>query len=55
MKRAAVARDALRDTWPSCNMNNGATDCTLGPAPALVAIRGWKRPWKWRQESAMAF
>jgi hypothetical protein len=24
-------RDALRDTWPDCNMNNGATDCTLGP------------------------
>ncbi|WP_375767858.1 hypothetical protein NR798_40255 [Archangium gephyra] len=23
-------RDALRDTWPSCNMNNGASDCTLG-------------------------
>lgn len=23
-------RDALRDTWPDCNMNNGATDCTLG-------------------------
>jgi hypothetical protein len=24
--------DALLDTWPDCNMNNGATDCTLGPA-----------------------
>jgi hypothetical protein len=24
-------RDALRDTWPDCNMNNGATDCSLGP------------------------
>ena len=24
-------RDALRDTWPACDMNNGATDCTLGP------------------------
>jgi 3D (Asp-Asp-Asp) domain-containing protein len=24
-------RDALLDTWPGCNMNNGATDCTLGP------------------------
>jgi 3D (Asp-Asp-Asp) domain-containing protein len=24
-------RDALLDTWPECNMNNGATDCTLGP------------------------
>jgi hypothetical protein len=24
-------RDALLDTWPDCNMNNGATDCTLGP------------------------
>lgn len=23
-------RDALKDTWPTCNMNNGATDCTLG-------------------------
>lgn len=23
-------RDALRDTWPTCNMNNGPTDCTLG-------------------------
>jgi hypothetical protein len=23
-------RDALLDTWPACNMNNGATDCTLG-------------------------
>jgi hypothetical protein len=24
-------RDALRDTWPACDMNNGAIDCTLGP------------------------
>jgi hypothetical protein len=24
-------RDALRDTWPQCDMNNGAVDCTLGP------------------------
>ena len=24
-------RDALIATWPECNMNNGATDCTLGP------------------------
>jgi 3D (Asp-Asp-Asp) domain-containing protein len=24
-------RDALIATWPDCNMNNGATDCTLGP------------------------
>ncbi len=24
-------RDALLATWPACNMNNGATDCTLGP------------------------
>jgi hypothetical protein len=24
-------RDALLDTWPDCNMNNGATDCSLGP------------------------
>jgi hypothetical protein len=24
-------RDALLDTWPDCNMNNGAIDCTLGP------------------------
>jgi hypothetical protein len=23
-------RDALLDTWPDCNMNNGATDCSLG-------------------------
>lgn len=25
-------RDALRDTWPACNLSNGATDCSLGPA-----------------------
>jgi len=25
-------RDALRDLWPTCDMNNGATDCTLGGA-----------------------
>jgi hypothetical protein len=25
-------RDALILTWGDCNMNNGATDCTLGPA-----------------------
>lgn len=25
-------RDALLATWPDCNMNNGATDCTLGSA-----------------------
>jgi hypothetical protein len=24
-------RDALLGTWPACNMNNGTTDCTLGP------------------------
>jgi hypothetical protein len=24
-------RDALRETWPECNMNDGATDCSLGP------------------------
>jgi hypothetical protein len=24
-------RDALKDTWPACDMNNGAADCTLGP------------------------
>ncbi len=24
-------RDALKDTWPACDMNNGATDCSLGP------------------------
>ena len=24
-------RDAIRDTWPQCEMNNGARDCTLGP------------------------
>jgi hypothetical protein len=23
-------RDALLETWPDCNMNNGATDCSLG-------------------------
>mgnify|MGYP003288253456 CR=1 FL=1 len=23
-------RDALLETWPDCNMNNGATDCGLG-------------------------
>ena len=23
-------RDALLDTWPDCNMNNGAIDCSLG-------------------------
>jgi hypothetical protein len=23
-------RDALLAAWPECNMNNGATDCTLG-------------------------
>ena len=25
-------RDALLATWPECMMNNGAVDCTLGPA-----------------------
>jgi hypothetical protein len=25
-------RDALRDTWPTCNMNNGAADCGIGPS-----------------------
>jgi hypothetical protein len=25
-------RNALRDTWPACNMNNGSTDCSLGAA-----------------------
>jgi hypothetical protein len=24
-------RDVLLETWPDCNMNNGATDCSLGP------------------------
>jgi hypothetical protein len=24
-------RDALKDTWPACDMNNGAADCSLGP------------------------
>ena len=24
-------KDALADTWGDCDMNNGATDCTLGP------------------------
>ncbi len=24
-------RDALKVTWPQCDMNNGATDCTVGP------------------------
>jgi hypothetical protein len=24
-------RDALSDTWPACDMNNGAIDCELGP------------------------
>ena len=23
-------RDALLDTWPDCNMNNGAIECRLG-------------------------
>jgi hypothetical protein len=27
-------RDALRDTWPDCNMNNGAIDCSLGSQQA---------------------
>jgi hypothetical protein len=27
-------RDALEDTWPACDMNNGAADCTLGPVQA---------------------
>jgi hypothetical protein len=25
------SRDALLETWPDCNMTNGATDCRLGP------------------------
>ena len=25
-------RDALNDTWPACDMNNGSSDCMLGPA-----------------------
>jgi hypothetical protein len=24
-------REALLETWPDCNMNDGATDCSLGP------------------------
>jgi hypothetical protein len=24
-------RNALLDTWPDCNMNDGASDCSLGP------------------------
>lgn len=24
-------REALLKTWPDCTMNNGATDCSLGP------------------------
>jgi hypothetical protein len=30
-------RDALLDTWPDCNMNNGATDCSLGPQQTQYA------------------
>jgi hypothetical protein len=30
-------RDALLATWPDCNMNNGATDCTLGPQQTLYS------------------
>jgi hypothetical protein len=30
-------RDALRDVWPDCNMNNGATDCTLGPQQTVYS------------------
>lgn len=30
-------RDALIATWPECNMNNGATDCTLGPQQTQYA------------------
>ena len=26
----ADVMNALRDTWPACNMNNGASDCNLG-------------------------
>ncbi|HEU4386298.1 MAG TPA: hypothetical protein VFV34_00775 [Blastocatellia bacterium] len=29
-------RDALLATWPDCNMNNGVTDCTLGPRQAQL-------------------
>jgi hypothetical protein len=25
-------RDALWDTWPTCDLNNGSTDCTVGPS-----------------------
>jgi hypothetical protein len=35
-------RDALRDTWPACDMNNGATDCTLGSAQTQYS--GWTCP-----------
>jgi hypothetical protein len=30
-------RDALLDVWPDCNMNNGATDCTLGPQQTVYS------------------
>jgi hypothetical protein len=30
-------RDALLETWPDCNMNNGATDCSLGPQQTQYA------------------
>jgi hypothetical protein len=30
-------RDALLAVWPDCNMNNGATDCTLGPQQTVYS------------------
>jgi hypothetical protein len=35
----ADIRDALLETWPDCNMNNGATDCSLGPRQTPYATR----------------
>jgi hypothetical protein len=32
-------RDALLDTWPDCNMNNGAVDCSLGAPQTQYSIR----------------
>ena len=26
-----MVRDALKATWPDCNMNKGDVDCSLGP------------------------
>ena len=30
-------RDAPRDTWPTCNMKNGATDCEVGASRTLYS------------------